>query len=283
MKYVYCIPHAGFNDVLCQMELAWSYARQHDRVFVVNTRRSALSAPFSEYFESLLPNAVLHPTGNLIRHLNSLSASPHCLQGRVDDHPSRYVPDNIFIDPETLTPLTFNFSARYAEDVLVHHCSGGGIASVQCLEKVRLREEVAKAVLDALSDLEDGYCAVHVRNTDYRTDYMQLFKTILPRVAGKTLVICSDDVACRETAKSFFSESTVRTASDIPDTGGAPIHMRQDDVAAKNMAMLIDLFALARAKPLFFANVEGGFLSGFTRLAAALHQRPELTASLLRL
>jgi hypothetical protein len=121
-----------------------------------------------------------------------------------------------------------------------------------------------------------------VRNTDYRTDYMPFFHSIRTKVAGRTLVVCSDDRNCREAARQFFTDSTVVSVADIPDTGGKALHFYNNgDVYAKNLAMLTDLFTLAGARELFFTRVAQGVYSGFSTLAYALHRRPDIVKRLL--
>jgi hypothetical protein len=94
--------------------------------------------------------------------------------------------------------------------------------------------------------------------------------------------VCSDDRNCRETARKFFTDSTLVSVADIPDTGGNPLHFYDSgDVYAKNLAMLTDLFTLAGARELFFTRVAQGVYSGFSALAYALHRRPDILNRLL--
>lgn len=288
MGYVYCIPHSGFNDILCQVGERWDYAREHDRTFVVNTRHSSLFDTLDAYFVSLVDNAILHPSENLLRHLNSLKAHPRCVTGAVDSRRLWVREPLTYVDFETGADLTFDLKKRYREEVLVCQCLGGGANGIACLEKLRLRPEVAEEVLEKLDPLGSDYCAVHVRNTDYRTDYLSLFTSIFPDVAGKTLLVCSDDRECREKAREFFSESHVVTVTDIPDTGKQPLHLMRTNVREKNLAMLTDLFALSGAARLYFASVDrpgpdGRMISGFSLLADQLRQNPHIRNSVLGL
>ncbi len=128
----------------------------------------------------------------------------------------------------------------------------------------------------------DDYDAVHVRNTDYRTDYMALFKKIFPEVQRRKLLICSDDRQCITVAEKFFVDSDVTTVTAIPDTGGKPLHLMTTNTAENNTMMLTDLFALAGAKRLFFSSttMERPLSSGFSRLAEGLRLRPDIRARL---
>ena len=288
MGYVYCVPHAGFNDILCQVGERWEYAREHGRTFVVDARHSTLYDALDNYFVSLMDNAILHPTENLLRHLNSLKAFPPCSTGKVDS-PKLWIREpHTYIDAETGMDLTFDVKKHYREDVLVCQCLGGSANGISCLEKLRFRPEIAETILYAIETLGTSYCAVHVRNTDYKTDYMSLFRSMYADVVGKDLLVCSDDRECREKAREFFIESNVVTVTDIPDTGKKPLHLMRTNVREKNLAMLTDLFALAGADRLFFAHVDGSGpdgrgISGFSLLAEQLRRSPSVRSSVLGL
>ncbi|MDR1946375.1 MAG: hypothetical protein LBQ51_04325 [Desulfovibrio sp.] len=185
------------------------------------------------------------------------------------------------MDGETGLPVSFDFKKEYEEDLLVHCNLGGGYNPLKILNKLCLQPAVAAHVSAKIRPLGRDYCAVHVRNTDYRTDYMLFFKSIQAKVAGRTLLVCSDDRNCREAARKFFTECKVVTVADIPDTGGSPLHFYEaSDMYRKNLDMLTDLFALAGAGELFFTRVAQGVYSGFSALAYALHRRPDIVKRL---
>ena len=97
---------------------------------------------------------------------------------------------------------------------------------------------------------------------------------------GRILVVDARYSALQGPLAKFFRESHVLTVTDIPDTGGQALHLYTgQDAYAKNLAMLTDLFALARARRLFVTRltdvracrIKKGLLSGFSVLAQSLH------------
>ena len=56
-RVLLCRPRGGLNDNLCQVEMCWRYAERHDRVLVVDGKRSSLYSEFSEFFEPVNSNA----------------------------------------------------------------------------------------------------------------------------------------------------------------------------------------------------------------------------------
>ncbi|MDR2124369.1 MAG: hypothetical protein LBP38_05225 [Desulfovibrio sp.] len=283
-NYLLCIPGGGFNDILCQAVRCLRYAEKFHRTLVLDTRRSSLADDFSRWFLCDGHALRLSVDEDLQNTLCASSVYPPFLKGRLTTFTTRYDRDGKFVDAETGLPVSFAFRKDYAEELLVHCNLGGGYNPLCILGKLRLQPAVAAHIVGKTRSLGSGYHAVHVRNTDYRTDYMPFFHSIRAKVAGRTLVVCSDDRNCRETARKFFTDSTVVSVADIPDTGGNPLHFYDSgDVYAKNLAMLTDLFTLAGARKLFFTRVAQGGYSGFSALAYALRRRPDIVKRLLGL
>jgi hypothetical protein len=280
-QYVFCIPRGGFNDVLSQIEKAWRYAESYERILVVDARHSGLTDSLSRYFSTEVKGVFLHPGEALLRHFDSLEVSPSFLRGRVSRHSGRYEGHYVFKDVDTGLPLSFDMSRAYRKALLVHHACGGNELGFDCLRRLTLLPEVATEIFRSLVPLGMDYDAVHIRNTDIGTDYLAFFRQIFPKVRGQKLLICSDDLACREAAKNFFVESKVLTVTDIPDTCGNALHYyAEQNTFAKNLAMLTDLFALARARRLFVAQITAGCkkgeMSGFSWLAHKLQAHQEI-------
>lgn len=296
-KYIYCIVREGFNDNLCQMEKAWRFAERSGRILIVNSQYGGMGDRWDKYFSTVDKRVVLHPSEGLLKYFDEVDdVYPHCLKGRVSSHAVICSSAHNFqyLDQVTQTSLRLDFNKEYKEKLVVHHSSGGGELSINCLARLRLRDELIELLSDALSPLEGDYLAIHVRNTDYKTEYMSFFKKIFSEVAGHRLLICSDDWTCREVAKKFFVESSVVTVSDIPDTKGRPLHNSASYVAKghqhfehkpdfyeSNCAMLIDLLALAKAKKFFTPQLAHIPFSGFSRLAENLHKHPKVIDKLL--
>jgi hypothetical protein len=281
-KYLLCIPGGGFNDTLCQAVRCLRYAKKFHRTLVVDTRRSSLADDFSRYFLSDDNTILLSADDDLLNVLCAATIRPSFLKGRLTTFTTQYNKDGKFIDTETGLPVSFDCKKDYAEDLLVHSNLGGGYNALELLGKLRLQPAVAAHIIETERSLDSDYLAVHIRNTDYRTEYMPFFRDIREKVAGRALVVCSDDRNCREAAREFFTGCKVTTVTDIPDTGGESLHFYDSgDKYAKNSAMLTDLFTLAGARELFFTRVAQGVYSGFSALAYALHRRPDIVKRLL--
>jgi hypothetical protein len=211
---------------------------------------------------------------SLAAELNQMTCNPSCLTGRIETYTAIAGTDNC-IDAQTGTPLRFNLTTAHPETLLVHHQYGGGILSFHALSKLQLRPEISTRVA-ALKALHPSYIALHVRNTDYQTDYTPLLEDLKKNEAEKIL-LCSDDARCKEKARSILGHRLF-FATDTPDTGGKSLHANAHlDRWSENCNALIDLAMLSLANTLYVAPTTSGVYSGFSLLSNFLHHnRPYL-------
>ncbi|RFC37963.1 MAG: Glycosyl transferase family 2 [Candidatus Nitrotoga sp. CP45] len=290
-KFLLCRPHGGLNDTLCQIEQCWRYAEKFGRTLIIDTLNSGLLAKFSEIFSprDSLTKVHFSLSEEQLCFLNTLTCFPHSIQGKLNTYFSVYSKDlGNCMDRETSEMLTFNFDKNYDELVLIHEQCGGGNLSFDLLNRISISENIRSIVLDRIQHLGHEYLAIHVRNTDYQTQYKDLFRDVYPSVNNKSLLICSDDAEVISHARNFFTLSNVLTSSQTPRTGNKPLHLsstHSDDEQRKKATInsIIDLIALGRSTKLYFANVTAGHSSGFSRLAMHLCQNKNVIDALLKL
>lgn len=300
-RYVLCRPRGGLNDTLCQIERCWLYAEDTGRTLLVDASRSSFMPRISEVFLPRVGSASVcfDPDERLLARLDTLTCHPRQLRGRLATYrPQPATAGRWYVDAETSAPLTFDFRRGYRARVLVHENVGGGPKAAHFLERVVLAPALRDLVLGRLADLVErepaqGYLAVHVRNTDIRTDFERLFERIAPRVRGRTLLVCSDDAQVVRRAREFFTSSHVVSVSGIPDRNGAPLHLGAavaDEAARRAQAVeaIVDLVALGGAETVFHASdsvLEASrrpVVSGFSRLAAHLAANKHVIDALLQ-
>ena len=300
-RYVLCRPEGGLNDMLCRIEKCWRYAERFDRTLVIDTSFGVFKDAFSRYFSVVAPSiAPVLPelSASVLDRLEALDVRPHQVRGRLGTYAKVYSSQQrCFVDDASGASLTFDFETDHPEACLLYNNSGGGTVAIDCLKRLRLVPDIADDLRRLLEKLGDNYMAVHVRNTDYRTDYKRFFKSIEREVDDVDLLVCSDDATCVEFARGFFRRSRVFTVSQIPDYGGEPLHrvaMEPGERYRANVDALRDLLALAWAKKLFIASVRtpGKFdflrfrqkhsrISGYSRLAQALNAERDVIRRLV--
>lgn len=288
-RFVYCQPVGGLNDTLCEIERCWSYAERYSRALVIDTRVSGLMGQFSTFFS--LKNAKIPifttVTQELIDHLNKLTAYPGVVEGRFGAYTRTHIEAiEARVELPSNIPLTFDLDKTYEHGVLLRESLGGGHDAERVVQRITLNDAVRGEVKSALERLPTSYVGIHVRNTDYITDYKPFFERLMPKVTGRTVLVCSDDQEVIDYAKVCFELSTVVTSSHTPVKRGMRLHedISYEDEASRTQATvhsLVDLFALSRAQRLYYTNVTRGRTSGFSMLANFLHKHQDVRLAFL--
>lgn len=288
-RFVYCQPVGGLNDTLCEIERCWSYAERNSRALVIDTRVSGLMDQFSSFFAVKAAKIPVFPTvtQELLDHLNQLSAYPEVIAGRFVEYTRTHrEPIEARVEIPSNIPLTFDLTQTYEHGVLLRESLGGGHDAHQVVKRIALHEAVRQEVRRALEKLPQSYVGIHVRNTDYITDYKPFFEKLLPKVVGRTVLVCSDDQEVIDYAKTFFDLSTVVASSYTPVKKGMRLHedISYDDQESRTRATinsLIDLLALAAAERLYYIDVTRGRTSGFSMLANYLQKHRDVRLALM--
>jgi hypothetical protein len=283
-KIVFCRMRGGLADGLGQVQICYEYAKKYNRRLYIDGQRGSLSDNLSNYF--LAPDGVYL---GVPKQEEFLSCYPKCLKDDIIDYKTQYDLNLGHVHASSGVSINFDLLKSYYEDVLVREHNTNNPNAFKVFEWLRLNEKVKLHIVDILDKLGE-YDAIHVRNTDLKTDYKTFFKNIKDKLVDKA-VLCTDDLQCQLYAKSFFGNK-LHIVTDIPDIAGKPIHYYPTtDKFATNLATITDLFILASAKNLFFTTIlpnihysftlKGTMTSGFSRLAKSLHERQDLVKKIL--
>ena len=275
-RYVLCRPDAGLNDILCQIELMHRYADRSGRILIVDTAY-ANSITFKDemcnYFTSKESNLVLSAR-NLIESFDSMVVFPPALQGRVNGY-YPWVRDerDEIVDWETGIPVSFDMSMDYPHQLLVHHAYGGGAISLFALTKLTINDNIIDQLVERMDTIGSPYSAIHIRNTDYKTNY----KPTIERLRNSVLTpvfISTDSLECRNYCEQAFGAQNVLYFSKIPHDGKA-IHYNQgfSDIFQRNADAILDLLMLALSSRFHRVSRDGspdGAVRGYSMLAENL-------------
>jgi len=269
-KYLLCRPRGGLNDTLCQIELCWQYAELFNRVLVIDTEylvATGISVRFSKLFKTLVcnENIILNVSTSLLHNLNQLNTFPPSCKGRLDSYKTKMNENLIHTDSYTNTKISFDFNKNYEEDLLVHDQFGGSGGQINCLARLKLTDEFRGDVLSNLSSLiGKTHMAIHVRHTEYQSDYKHFFEEIYDRCINQRLLICTDSIEVISFAKSFFDKTEIVTLGLPPDSGGigliAYATFQCNDQQRYNLmiAAFADLIGLATSKEIIFCRLTLG-------------------------
>jgi hypothetical protein len=293
-RLVLCRPEGGLNDVLCQIEKVCKYAEQFDRSVIIDTNHHSTGSirdHFSRYFVSRQKRVFLDLTAIEFK-LKNVSVVPSFIASdllQYDAHFDREL--GYFVEKNTRQPITFDFTKNYAEPLLVHHASGRlRGASVAALSRLRLHDNLADELTKRLKSIGSNYVSVHIRNTDYKTNYQVVLNQLRNHPALRdceNLFVATDDIACLEACKNKFPDINIISFSKLPEKSGRPIHRltELDDVYQRNKDAILDLLMLALShKFIFFELQENRWsakYSGFSILALDLRNSRAILSELI--
>lgn len=275
--------------MLCQIEAAYAYAEKSDRVVVVDTNylnARGFKDKLSTYFSSRADQLILDSDAVKDR-IDTMTVFPEYLSGRLSTYKIDWGIDvSNWCDSETGSRLSFDFDEMYTEQILLHHACGGGQASLKALSRLQLRDVVIDLLDQRIDAIGRSFSAIHIRNTDYKTDYRSQLEGLKDRV-NLPVFVATDDRACREYCKELFGEESVRYFSFLPEDGGVPLHedYLHTSVFIRNSETILDLLTLALATDFFkislSPNAHHATYSGFSLLAENLKNAPDILAALI--
>lgn len=276
-RFLLSRPQGGFNDMLCQIEKCCQYAELTGRTVVVDTayaHSDYFRDKFSRYFSSKQKRLFLS-LGDQVADMNAMQVYPEALQGRIHSYETAFDKKiHAFCDSLTGQPITFDFSLDHAQPLLVHHQAGGGNLSRWALLRLSLDRSLVDALIARIRSMGGPWIGVHVRNTDYSTDYESLLQE-LKQTSAARIFLATDSLQVRERFQSELKNTTVYSLSRRLSANGQPLHemggMNDADILASNCDAILDLLMLALSSKLMFQKVApnpfGTSHSGFAMLA----------------
>jgi hypothetical protein len=177
-----------------QIEDCRRYAREHDRMLYIDGRESGFQDSLHTYF--LPPRGSYGPKAGM-----EFRVMPSGLSKRL-----------------TVTKIN-DLRTAHDEECLLWERDGGGTRSHYAMRWLRLTPAVRAEIKAAVASLNGlSYCALHVRNTDYRTDYRSFFAQVRDRLDAQ-LALCTDDSRVVRYAYEMFGDRVV-WATRLPDSNG---------------------------------------------------------------
>lgn len=288
-RIILCRPEGGLNDIFSQIERICRYAEITQRLVIVDTAHAGSVSfldDFSNYFSS---------------RQKKLYLSLAKIQERIDFRPDEIFPrflesswntykaewdDNKFrfVEASSKLNLALNLSRAYPQKMVIHHGSGKNDFSHMIFLRMHLKKSLIHLLDERLKRINGPYLAIHIRNTDYQTDYKsKLFE--LSRKLTSKIFVATDNADTLRDCKAILGSHRVISFSKIPEKGGKPIHyghLPTDDIFQLNCDAILDLFTLALARHLFIFQINkskyspNSNYSGYSLLANQLHQNKPL-------
>jgi len=286
VRALLCRPRGGINDLLCSIEKCWTYADKTNRKLLIDSSFSGLYDNFWNYFQPIAGYENIEFNLNY-ELFDSIDVLPKSIQGRVSCYRADYSnTQGGYRDQISGELISFDFNSDFDISLLVHEEGRqvNYLSSLDLLRKLRLNERVKLDITRRLKLLPEKYTGIHIRHTDYLTDYESFLTQLKSELEGKNVLICSDNLQVIDYIKSEFTQSNVIRLSTFEDNRGWPLHVDHSGSHQynKNIEALTDLFALALADNIYLTNVQQlQAPSGFSLLAMGLYQNKDVVKSLL--
>lgn len=280
------VPRGGLNDILCQLSRCYIYAHKENRNLLIDTKPSGIGLSLDVVFKRKnwapifftdYKNFLLHSNGEIFPKV------PIEVDGSIQFEYSGQLKN--YVTKHSAQIFTFNHNKSYDENTLIHLQCGGGDFGHLWFQLVEFQSNFLDDLKSKFSLLPEEYDAVHVRNTDMKTDFVKFFSEIKDDVRGKKLLVCSDNHDVITYAKLNLPAEEIITISNIPQNGETRLHenndYNQDELYSNLVNSFADLIALAFSKNLHLTkNVNGG-ISGFSVLASNLFKNKQLLSTML--
>lgn len=290
VRYLLCRPQGGLNDILCQIEKCCRYAEVTGRTVIVDTNYSDIKYfrdDFGKYFVSKQARLLLS-LDDFNCSLENMQVFPGFLYGRINSHSPRWDQESKqFVDQQYNLPLTFDFNKNYQQQLLYHCQCGGGTLSLFAFLRMRIRNEIADELQSRLEKIGKPYDAIHIRNTDYKTNYIKAIDQ-LKALPFDALFLATDNQLVLEEFRAQFGEERVFSFASFPDSQGIPIHkiiLASNQTFIRNLDSILDLLMLALSRKIMLVNLNENRnsvnYSGYSLLARELWSAKRILADLI--
>ncbi|MFO0991851.1 MAG: hypothetical protein U1E67_07975 [Hyphomicrobiales bacterium] len=275
--------------MVSQIERCCRYAERTDRTVIVDTKFGAggYGDEFDRYFISrqrrlILSARDLHPA------FDRASTFPTFLQGRVSSYDVGFNENTrAFVEKVTLEPLTFDFGRDYPHELLVHQQQRRLPIAVSVFMRLRLQPLLTRELLSRFAKIGAPYLGIHVRHTDYHSDYRPLIERVAASNVAKVFLATDNRQVLDEFRASLPGKQIFSFTEDL-SVDGKPIHLHSPadgNVFKRNCDAILDLLLLALSDGVDSAEITnspfGIKKSGFMVLATELANQRRYLSELL--
>ncbi|MDR0664085.1 MAG: hypothetical protein LBF86_00985 [Helicobacteraceae bacterium] len=274
-KYLLCCPKGGLNDMLCIINRCINYALDNNRTIYIDGSAEGFLDDLGRYFAAAAQREKIK-FDRIDSSLEVFDSYPKYLKKLIDRWLNR-------------SAISFDLNKSYEDRVLMYFGDIIGNEAIGAFSFFGLAPKVRSHIKEIVEQLGE-YDAVHIRHSDYKTDYKPFLESVAQNSSCEKIALCTDSYEVQRYAKERFGDRIV-CINAVPDTGGKTLHNNPDlDRYQTNLAALTDLFALGAAKKIYTTlvthfdgrrQITENRSSGFGRLAKELNKRPELIKRLL--
>ena len=281
-KYVICMPEGGLCDMMARIHDCIEYCKQHNRTLILDTRHATHATDQMEiYFTILSPYIYKGDIDTKYASLKNKSFYPPELHDTFSTMEVKWTNEYSIIDVATKVPTYFDLTRSYSEDVLLFRDCGGGVNKTMGFLSISTITPLVKQIYEKRrAALPEKYIAVHIRNTDRKSDVGGFIEQHESTFESATIFLATDDHSTLKKFKELYG-NRVHTFS-VPDPNGVEIgihHVKKsiEETRVQTIDAIIDLLLLANGESLYYSHKK----SGFSMVANALHKDPYVLRQLI--
>ena len=105
--------------------------------------------------------------------------------------------------------IHFDNLETHPAELIVHYMSGGGEESIETLSILKLKNEIINKINLKINFIGFDYDAIHIRNTDYKSEYTTFLERVKMKTLGRKIFLCTDNLDVVRTAKETMNQNEV--------------------------------------------------------------------------
>ncbi len=190
-QFIFCRPQGGLTDIFSRIGACCRYANAHGRMVIVETNfpvsayfRDAFSRYFISHDHALILSGYAYSS-----KFQNMDVEPAAFTGRLNAY-QVYYDNKVSALAEVGSAIVpyFDFTKKYKVPLLLYQAVGGGLRKAEiAVRRLSITPMVLKVLSERLARMGNFYTSIHIRHTDYSTDYqrrveeLRLYRCGVPR------------------------------------------------------------------------------------------------------
>jgi len=205
---------------------------------------------------------------------NEFTTYPNILENKLYDYDNRYEYIRGFC--YNSVSLSVNFNEEYSEDIILHNNCGGGTNGANMLSLLILNDYVIDSIKIRYTMIDKPYTSIHIRNTDYKTDYIAFSTQNNNTILEDNIFLATDSKEALVYFKNLKTNDKLYTFIKTLNNNNYPIHrVNNNNTGNVFIDTICDVILLALADKFVFPPKN----YGFTKLAIQLFNNKNILHS----
>ena len=259
-KFVLFIPQCGINDCFVNIKRMIDYCYKYNRLLLLDMKNSIYDINLSDFFNVKNVKCNIIWDSNIIRNIileNNFSVYPNNLNYKLID----ILDKKVKLKYGKAGYLVGNISLKLpnyitSENIILHSRCGPGNGYV-FFKHLFLKNNIKKICQKKLSILKDNYLCIHVRNTDYESNYIELYQENINKIHSYDQIYLATD---NKIVIDYFKSKNLNIFNFTTFSKNKSVNLHESDVSRITLLynLFIDIF-MATNSDMILSNSNGGF------------------------